>query len=102
VSAIEQLISDLGEVCAGLPDRRVGQRCDGDHKVAELGLAAVSMFFMGSPSFLAHQRALREGHGRSNCETLFGMSAIPSGAFGGTGPTPASPSAATATTAAPR
>src|SRR5215213_2745571 len=33
---------------------------------------------MGSPSFLAHQRALSEGQGRSNCQTLFGMSAIPS------------------------
>ena len=33
---------------------------------------------MGSPSFLAHQRALSEEQGRSNCQTLFGMSAIPS------------------------
>jgi hypothetical protein len=33
---------------------------------------------MGSPSFLAHQRALEEGHGRSNCKTLFAISAIPS------------------------
>jgi hypothetical protein len=32
---------------------------------------------MGSPSFLGHQRALEEGHGRSNCQTLFGMTAIP-------------------------
>ena len=41
-------------------------------------LAAFSIFFMGSPSFLGHQQALAEGHGRSNCETLFGISAIPS------------------------
>lgn len=34
------------------------------------------MFFTGSPSFLAHQRALTEGQGRSNCQTLFGMAAI--------------------------
>ena len=46
--------------------------------MADIGLSAFSIFFMGSPSFLAHQRALAEGHGRSNCETLFGMSAIPS------------------------
>jgi hypothetical protein len=33
-----------------------------------------------SPSFLAHQRHLEDGygHGRSNCETLFGMGRIPS------------------------
>jgi hypothetical protein len=33
---------------------------------------------MGSPSLLAHRRALAEGRGQSNCETLFGMSAIAS------------------------
>jgi hypothetical protein len=32
---------------------------------------------MQSPSFLAHQRYLQEGQGRSNCETLFGISKIP-------------------------
>ena len=37
---------------------------------------AIAVFFMGSPSFLGHQRALAEGHGRSNCQTLFGMTAI--------------------------
>ena len=36
------------------------------------------MFFLQSPSFLGHQRALAAGHGRSNCQTLLGMSAIPS------------------------
>src|ERR1700730_6277848 len=46
--------------------------------MADIGLAACSVFFMGSPSFLGHQRTLAEGHGRSNCQTLFGMSAIPS------------------------
>ena len=33
---------------------------------------------MQSPSFLAYQRQLSDGHGRSNCETLFGLSKIPS------------------------
>ena len=48
--------------------------------MADIGMAAFSMFFMQSPSFLAHQRQLAEGHGhgRSNCETLFGMTRIPS------------------------
>jgi hypothetical protein len=45
--------------------------------MADIGLSAFSLFFMGSPSFLAHQRALAEGHGRSNCQTLFGIAAIP-------------------------
>jgi hypothetical protein len=81
VSAVEELIAELREVCAGLPDRRRGPRHDGDYSMADIGLSAFSMFFMGSPSFLAHQRALAEGQGRSNCETLFGMSAIPSDAY---------------------
>jgi hypothetical protein len=78
VSAVEQLIGELSEVCAGLPDQRKGLRHDGDYTMADIGLSAFSIFFMASPSFLAHQRALEEGLGRSNCETLFGMSAIPS------------------------
>jgi hypothetical protein len=78
VSAVAEMIGALSEVCTGLPDQRKGPRRDGDYSMADIGLAAFSIFFMGSPSFLGHQRALAEGHGRSNCETLFGMAAIPS------------------------
>jgi hypothetical protein len=78
VSLVDELISELKGVCADLPDKRTGPRRDDDYAMADIGLSAFSIFFMGSPSFLAHQRALAEGHGQSNCETLFGMSAIPS------------------------
>jgi hypothetical protein len=78
VSAVEHLIGALSEVCAGLPDRRKGPLRDGGYTMTDIGLSAFSTVFMGSPSFLAHQRALAEGDGRSNCETLFGISAIPS------------------------
>jgi hypothetical protein len=78
VGAVADMIGALSEVCAGLPDQRKGPRRDDDDTMADIGLAAFSIFFMGSPSFLGHQQALAEGHGRSNCETLFGMSAIPS------------------------
>jgi hypothetical protein len=78
VNVVSQLIAELGTVCAGLPDRRSGPRRDGDYRMTDIGLAAFSLFFMGSPSFLAHQRLLERGEGRSNCQTLFGMSAIPS------------------------
>lgn len=76
MSALEDLLSDLRDVCAGLVDKRQGQKCR--YKMADIGLAAFSVFFMQSPSFLAHQRVLATGHGRSNCQTLLGMSAIPS------------------------
>ena len=78
MSRVDELIAELKGVCAGLPDKRKGPRRDDDYAIADIGLSAFSIFFMGSPSFLAHQRALAEGHGQSNCETLFGMSAIPS------------------------
>jgi hypothetical protein len=78
VSLVDEPIAELKGVCAGLPDKRKGPRRDDDYTMADIGLSAFSIFFMGSPSFLAHQRTLAEGYARSNCETLFGMSAIPS------------------------
>jgi hypothetical protein len=78
VSVVARLIGELGTVCAGLPDRRTRPRRDGDYTMADIGLSAFSLFFMASPSFLAHQRRLERGQGRSNCQTLFGMAAIPS------------------------
>jgi hypothetical protein len=78
VTVVAQLIAELGTVCAGLPDQRKAPRRDGDYTMADIGLSAFSLFFMGSPSFLAHQRRLERGQGRSNCLTLFGISAIPS------------------------
>ena len=78
MSALEEHIAELSAVCAGLPDRRKGPLAAGAYSMADIGLSAFSLFFMGSPSFLAHQRNLAEGQGRSNCQTLFGISAIPS------------------------
>jgi Transposase DDE domain len=77
VTVLESLIDELKGVCSGLPDQRKGPRRDGEYTMADIGLSAFSVFFMGSRSFLGHQRALEEGHGRSNCQTLFGMSAVP-------------------------
>lgn len=78
MSVVAQLIRELATVCAGLPDRRTGPGRDGGYTMADIGLSAFSLFFMGSPSFLAHQRMLERREGRSNCQTLFGMTAIPS------------------------
>lgn len=46
--------------------------------MTDIGLSAFSLFFLQSPSFLAHQRRLEEGQGQSNCRTLFGLERIPS------------------------
>ena len=78
MGTLEDLISALRATCAGLPDKRRGK--NSHYVMADIGMAAFSVFFMQSPSFLAHQRHLADGHGhgRSNCETLFGMLQIPS------------------------
>src|ERR1700687_1597935 len=54
VTPLEQLIAELRGVCASLPDRRKAPRRDGDYTMADIGLSAFSVFFMGSPSFLGH------------------------------------------------
>lgn len=77
VTILETLISELSGVCAGLPDRRKNPGRDGAYTMSDIGLSAFSLFFMGSSSFLDYQRRLEEGHGRSNCQTLFGMTKIP-------------------------
>jgi hypothetical protein len=48
------------------------------YSMGDIGMAAFSVFFMQSPSFLAHQRQFELGQGRSNCTSLFGIAKIPS------------------------
>src|SRR5262249_45573675 len=70
------LVAGLKAVCATFPDGRKGR--GGNIAMADFGLSAFAMFFMQSASFLAFQRRLEQGHGRSNCQTLFGIEKIPS------------------------
>ena len=73
---LPSLISGLKTVCAAFPDSRQGRA--GNIAMADFGLSAFAMFFMQSVSFLAFQRRLEIGNGRSNCQTLFGIEKIPS------------------------
>jgi hypothetical protein len=73
---LPSLLSGLRGVCAGFPDPRKGR--GGNIAMTDFGLSAFALFFMQSASFLAFQRALEKGQGRSNCETLFGIGKIPS------------------------
>jgi hypothetical protein len=70
---LPSLLAGLRAVCASFPDVRKGRR--GDIAIA---LSAFALFFMQSASFLPFQRSLEKGHGRSNCQTLFGIEKIPS------------------------
>ena len=75
MEVLDTLIGCLRRCCAALPDRRTG--ANARYTMADIGLSAFSVFFLQSPSFLAYQRQLAEGHGRSNCQTLFGIEQIP-------------------------
>ena len=65
----------LGKRCAALPDKRSGRNTR--YAMRDIGLAAFSVFFVQSPSFLAHQRLLSAQRGASNAGTLFGMERVP-------------------------
>jgi hypothetical protein len=60
----------------GFPDKRRGLNVS--YRMGGIGMAGFSVFFMQSPSFLAHQRRFEEGYWRSNCESLLGLRKIPS------------------------
>jgi hypothetical protein len=75
LDTLDRLLTSLRRCCLSLPDKRTGTNTR--YAMADFGLAAFSVFFMQSPSFLEHQRHLAAGQGHSNCETLFGMTKIP-------------------------
>ena len=73
---LASLLGSLRGCLEGFADKRRGLNTR--YAMADIGMAAFSVFFMTSPSFLEHQRRFEEGHHRSNCESLFGISKIPS------------------------
>ena len=75
MSLQDRLLDSLRRCCQAVPDLRRGQNTT--YAMADFALAAFAPFFMQCPSFLAHQRHLETGQGRSNCQTLFGMRKIP-------------------------
>ena len=73
---LEELLDGLRRVFAFFPDGR--QWRPDNIAIADAGLAAFSLFFMQSESFLSHQRRMARGRNGSNCKTLFGIENIPS------------------------
>jgi hypothetical protein len=72
---IETLISSFRGICELFPDKRTGDNIS--YGMSDIGLTAFSVFFMQSPSFLANQRLLETGCGKSNCQSLFKIDKIP-------------------------
>jgi hypothetical protein len=57
------------------PDFRKGANTQ--YEVPDAGLGAFSVFYMQSPSFLAHQRDMQKRKGQNNAQGLFGVETIP-------------------------
>ncbi len=70
---LESLLAGLRTVSGSFPDARRGAT---DYPMADLTMAAFSMFFMQSESFLGYQKRLEPGQNDSNCRTLFGIAKI--------------------------
>ena len=97
MDVLDGVISELRSVCASLPDKRTGSNIR--YEIADFGLSAFSLYLHAEPvvsgpsactfaraaAFELHaygsgtpaESALSRARERSNCETLFAMSRIP-------------------------
>jgi hypothetical protein len=75
VNIVDWFITRLTILSASLPDKRTGKNIR--YQMADIVKAAFAVFFTQSPSFLAHQQAMKKSRGRSNAETVFQMEKIP-------------------------
>ena len=71
----DNLVAKLHHQLEALPDARTGQNIR--YSIKDAALAAFSVFFTQSPSFLAHQQALAKSKGHSNAGSLFQIEKIP-------------------------
>ena len=71
-----EMLAILRDSLVKIPEHRQGSNCQ--YEIADAGLAAFSVFFMQSPSFLAHQRDMQRRKGKNNAQSVFGVEGIPS------------------------
>jgi hypothetical protein len=74
---LSTIIARFQESWQRLPDHRQANN-NTRYELGDAALAAFSVFFMQSPSFLAHQRDMHQRKGKDNVATLFGVTKIPS------------------------
>jgi hypothetical protein len=70
------MLSSLRRDLEGVPEHRSGRNIQ--YTIVDAGLAAFSVFYTQSPSFLAHQRDMQRKKGQNNAQSLFGVERIPS------------------------
>lgn len=76
---LDTIISHLQKSWEDLPDYRKASNGT-KYQIADAACGAFSVFFMQSPSFLAHQRDLNKRKGKDNASNLFGIRKLPSDA----------------------
>jgi hypothetical protein len=64
-------------VCRELPDQRRSGHNE-QYEMADFVKSAFGVFFFQHQSMLDYQRKMKEKHGRSNLETVFGVRNVPS------------------------
>jgi hypothetical protein len=74
--SFDRLRSILVATVTQLPDQRT--RPNTKYEMADAALGAFAVFFMQSPSFLAHQRDMQRLQGQNHAASLFGLDAVPS------------------------
>ncbi|MGC9521897.1 MAG: hypothetical protein ACP5HG_08455 [Anaerolineae bacterium] len=72
----KKLLAPVRQALDRLPEHRSGKNTR--YSLTEAGLSAFAVFYMQSPSFLAHQRDMQRQRGRNNVQSLFGVERIPS------------------------
>ena len=76
VYTFDNMIASLRRAMQNFPDNRTGKNTQYD--IMDAASGAFSVFFTQCPSFLSHQKLMRQRYGLSNAKTLFGMQDIPS------------------------
>jgi hypothetical protein len=71
----DDLIARVRTVADALPDPRTGDNTQ--YSMADIALAAFSVFFTQCPSFLSFQRNMEQSRARNNARSLFQVERIP-------------------------
>jgi hypothetical protein len=74
--SFDRLRSILVATVTHLPDQRT--RPNRIYEMADAALGAFAVFFVQSPSFLAHQQDMQRRTGQNNAQSLFGLDQVPS------------------------
>lgn len=74
----QRMLDSVVRSLESVPEHRKGRNTQ--YEIVDAGLGAFGVFFIQSPSFLAHQRHMEQRQGRNNAKSLFGVEKIPSDA----------------------